>query len=135
MTSTATETVTDTTALPAAARLLDALTRRDFAALAQALSPTVAFRALVPRGPFELTGAEAVADKFTQWFGGPDTFDVVDASIGPVGIKTSMRWRVRMCAADGSARIVEQHAFATGGTQLDSIDLLCSGFHTEGSSR
>ena len=135
MTSTATEPSADATALPAAARLLDALTRRDFAALAQSLSATIAFRALVPRGPFELTGADAVAAKFAQWFGGPDTFDVVDASIGPVGAKTSLRWRVRMCAADGTARIVEQHAFATGAVQLDSIDLLCSGFHAERNSR
>lgn len=135
MTSTAAPPSTDATALPAAARLLDALTRRDFDALAQSLSPTIAFRALVPPGPFALDGADVVAAKFAQWFGGPDSFEVLDASIGPIGSKTAMRWRVRMCAVDGAARVVEQHVFATGAEQLDSIDLLCSGFHAEGSVR
>ncbi len=135
MTSTAALPSTDATALPAAARLLDALTRRDFVALAQSLSPTTAFRALVPPGPFFLDGADAVTAKFVQWFGGPDSFELLDASIGPIGPKTALRWRVRMCTADGAARVVEQHVFATGAQQLDTIDLLCSGFHTEGSTR
>jgi hypothetical protein len=135
MTSTAALPGTTATALPAAARLLDALTRRDFAALAQSLSPSIAFRALVPPGPFALTGPDAVSAKFEKWFGGPDSFEVLDASIGPIGSKTALRWRVRMCTADGAARVVEQHLFATGAEQLDSIDLLCSGFHAEGNTR
>ena len=124
----------DGTALPAAAQLLDALSRRDFDALARALAPSVAFRALVPRGPFELAGSAAVAAQFEKWFGGPDAFEIVDASIGPVGVKTYLRWRVRLRATDGAARVAEQHVFATGSAVLESINLLCSGFYTEGTT-
>lgn len=131
MTTTAALQTSDAAPLAAAAHLLDALTRRDFAALAQTLSPTVAFRALVPRGPFELAGPSEVAAKFEQWFGGPDGFEVIDASMGPIGAKTYLQWRVRLRATDGSARVAEQHLFATGSAVLESIDLLCSGFHTE----
>ena len=123
------------TALPAAAHLLDALSRRDFAAFAGCLSPTVRFRALVPKGPFELTGSAEVAAKFDQWFGGDDAFEVVDASIGSIGTRTYLRWRVRMTASDGAARIAEQHVFASGASELDALDLLCSGFHADGGAR
>lgn len=123
------------TALPAAAQLLDALSRRDFAALAQSLSPTVTFRALVPRGAFELVGPAEVAAQFEQWFGGRDVFEVTDASIGPIGAKTYVRWRVRLRAADGVSRVAEQHVFVSGSAALESINLLCSGFYTEGNAR
>ncbi len=131
MTSTTAPPAVPSTALPAAARMLDALSRRDFAALGRALSRTVTFRALVPRGPIELAGAAEVAAQFDRWFGDGDSFEVVDASIGPLGAKTCSRWRVRMCSPDGTARIAEQYAVASGAELLESIDLLCSGFQLE----
>ena len=105
---------------------LDALTRRDFAALESCLGEDIRFRALVPRGPFELSGAGECAGRFRQWFGDKPMFEVLDASIGQVGARAYMRWRLRT----DSSEIVEQHVFATGGDRIDSLDLMCSGFQS-----
>jgi hypothetical protein len=123
--------VEDRPAWPVAGLLLDALTRRDFAALQACLAPDVRFRALVPPGLLEFGDAPAVAAKFTAWFGGEDAFEVVDASVGQVGGKLYARWKVRMVAADGRARVAEQHVYTSGTHRIETLDLLCSGFHTE----
>lgn len=118
---------------PIAGLFLDALARRDFLALQACLHPDVRLRALVPPGPFGTTGRSEAMDRFRGWFGGEDGFEVVDASIGQVGPRLYLRWRVRMSSATdpGSSRLVEQHAFATAGERIESLDLLCSGFQTE----
>lgn len=116
-----------------AGSLLDAITRRDFAALRDSLAPDIRFRALIPPGAFDLDDADDVAARFERWFGGTDEFEVVDASVGQVGSRMALRWRVRMWPAgdEAAARIVEQHAYATGTDRVASMDLLCSGFHAE----
>jgi SnoaL-like domain len=116
---------------------LDALARRDFVALESCLHPNVRFRALVPPGTFEATGPTDVVSNFRRWFGGDDDFEVVDASIGQVRPRLYLRWRVRMTspADPASSRLAEQHAFATAGELIDSLDLLCSGFQAESGGR
>ncbi|MGV9668684.1 hypothetical protein [Nocardia niigatensis] len=42
-------------------------------------------RAVVPPGPFELTGPADVAGRSESWLGGPGEFEVLDAAIGQVG--------------------------------------------------
>jgi hypothetical protein len=122
---------TQSSAWPNAGLLLDALTRRDFDAMEALLDDDVRFRALVPRGPFELDSAEATAAKFRSWFGGEDDFEVLDAAIGEVGPRLYLRWRVRMSppGRPEESRVAEQHVFTTGAARIASLDLLCSGFH------
>lgn len=122
---------------PVAGLFLDALARRDFAALTSCLRPDVRFRGLIPPGPFEITGAVETASRFEQWFGGEDDFEILDASVGQFGPLLYLRWRVRMSSAGdpSSGRLVEQHAFSTAGAHIQSLDLLCSGFHDERSMR
>ena len=117
-------------AWPAAAILLDAISRRDFEALQGCLDVEVRLRALVPSGPVVLDGADAVAAKFRAWFGGHDEFEIVDASLGQLGSRVYARWRVRMWPADQPAqsRIAEQHVFTCGTDRISAVDLLCSGF-------
>ncbi|MFL6061518.1 MAG: nuclear transport factor 2 family protein [Marmoricola sp.] len=122
-------------AWPVAGGLLDALTRRDFDALAGCLETGVRFRALVPPGPFELGSAAEVGAKFTAWFGGDDAFEVLDASASQIGDKVCLRWRIRMTGTDSSARVAEQHVYLTGAERIATIDLLCSGFHAEQPAR
>jgi hypothetical protein len=119
--------------LPVAGLLLDALTRRDFDALQGCLDDQVRFRALVPRGAFELNGAAETATRFRTWFGGDDAFEVVAASLGRLGTRMYARWRVRMWppGRPDQARTAEQHVFTTGNEQIATLDLLCSGFHAE----
>lgn len=126
-----TDTLTRTPAWLVAGRLLDALTRRDFASLGSCLEPDVRFRALVPPGPFELGTAAAVEAKFAGWFGGEDRFEVVDATASRIGTKVYLRWRIRMTPAEGPSREAEQHLYLSGEDRVAAIDLLCSGFQAD----
>lgn len=123
----------DRSGWPVAGLLLDALTRRDFAGIGACLDEQVRFRALVPPGLIELDNAADVVARFTTWFGGEDTFEVLDASVGQVGSKLYARWTVRMTpvGAPASARVAEQHVYTRGQDRIESLDLLCSGFHPE----
>ena len=111
---------------------LEALARRDFTAMACCLSPTVHFRALLPRRDVDVVGWDATMAEFRLWFASEaEAFEMLDATVGEIGPRLYLRWRVRMTPLDpaqGETRIVEQHAFATGGEQLESLSLLCSGF-------
>src|SRR3954462_6924404 len=120
----------DAVGWPVAGQLLDAFTRRDFSAMTACLAADVHFRALIPPGVIDVKGAEAAVANFQRWFGDHDQFDVIDASIGQVGSRLYLRWRVHT-AADGdpgSLRVVEQHVFATAAEQIHVLDLMCSGF-------
>lgn len=123
-------------AWPAAASLLDAISRRDFPALHLCLDPEVQLRALVPPGPFALDSADAVVAAFTRWFGGDDTFELVDAALGQVGGRVYARWRVSLTpeGQPGQARVAEQHVFTSGDERITAIDLLCSGFQPVGAA-
>ena len=59
---------------------LEALANRNYARMAATLGPTVHFRAMLPPGPMDLKGPEAVADAFRSWFGNADDFELVDAT-------------------------------------------------------
>jgi hypothetical protein len=111
---------------------IEALARRDFARLAGCLEPGVRLRALLPRGPVELTGCEEVAEWFRSLFGGPEELELADATVGEVGPRLYMRWRVSLTAPgpSGPRRLVEQHVFAASGDRISALDLLCSGFVT-----
>jgi hypothetical protein len=109
---------------------VEALARRDFATLACCLDASVRLRALLPRGPFERAGRDDVAGWFRSLFGGPDGLELADGTVGEVGPRLYMRWRVILTAAgpSGPPWLVEQHVFAACGEQISAIDLLCSGF-------
>lgn len=130
-TSTKTEQTAAEPRWAVAGEFIDALTRRDFTALADCLAPDVRFRALVPPGPFELNGSTATAEKFQAWFGSHPEFAVLDAGVGQIGSKLYLTWRLWCRFADGTVHTVEQQAYATGGDRLTTIDLLCSGFQDE----
>src|SRR4051812_14640920 len=75
---------------------LEALANRDYAQMASTLGPTVRFRAMLPPGPMEWTGPAAVTDAFGAWFGGADAFELVDATVGEVGGRLHLSWRMRV---------------------------------------
>jgi hypothetical protein len=132
-TTTCSVTAHQSTLWPIGGRLLDALSHRDFDAMRQLFADDIQFRALVPRGPFELTTAESTAEEFRSWFGGADDFEVLDASLGQVGPKLYARWQVRLTppGRPNESRIAEQHLFISGTEQVETLDLLCSGFQRD----
>jgi len=91
-------------------------------------------RAMLPRRTLELQGSAAVADQFQTWFGDADEFEVVDASIGAIGGRLHLSWRLRVRSARADHRgwdVVEQQAYADTSDCIETLDLLCSGFHPE----
>ena len=123
-------------AWPAAASLLDAISRRDFPSLHLCLDPDVQLRALIPPGPLSAHGVDAVVATFTRWFGGDDVFQLVDAALGQVGGRLYARWRISLTPVGhpGQARVAEQHVFTSGDQRITAIDLLCSGFQPVGAA-
>lgn len=111
-------------------RFTTAVTSRDFAALGATLSPGVRFHALVPPGPFELTGPSAVVAQFEHWFGGGRAFEILGHSTDLIGGRVHARWTIRRTpdSPDSVPLTAEQHAFLTVDETITAIDLLCSGW-------
>jgi len=118
-----------------AGSFLEGLAAQDFARLGDALTADVRLRALLPGGFKEWAGAEAVAGRFARWFGDTEEYELVSATIGEVGGRLHLHWRLRLRAARLGAGwfTVEQHAYAdTGdGGRIARLDLLCTGYRPE----
>jgi hypothetical protein len=114
---------------------LEGLANRDYAKVAASLDPDVRFRALLPPGPQESEGADAVAGTFRSWFGDVDEFELVDANVGEVGGRLHLSWRIRVRPAPFGIgegwHVIEQQAYADAGQSIRTIDVLCSGFNPE----
>ena len=115
---------------------LEALATRDFERMATTLGSTVRFRALLPSGPMELQGSSDVAEAFRSWFGGADQFEVVDATVGDVGGRLHLAWRIRLLPAPFDIgrgwHVIEQQGYADALRSIETMDMLCSGFHPDG---
>jgi hypothetical protein len=115
-----------------AGSFLEGLAAQDFAQLGGALAAGVRLRALLPLGLREWTGAEAIADQFACWFGDTEDFELVEATVGEVGGRLHLHWRLRLRAQRlGTGWFtVEQQAYAdTGeGGRIARLDLLCTGY-------
>jgi hypothetical protein len=114
---------------------LEALAARDYRLMATTLAPTVRFRAMLPPGPMDWEGPAAIADAFSSWFGPADDFEVVDATVGEVGGRLHLSWRLRVRPAPFGIgegwHVIEQHAYADTKDTIETLDLLCSGFQPE----
>ena len=114
---------------------IERLTAGDFNRLALALEPDVTLSALLPRGLRELEGREAVCGVFTTWFGGLDEYEMLDASVGQVGTRLQLRWRlhVRGGRLGPEDFVVEQHGYADAGPsgRIQHLSIVCSGFCKE----
>ena len=114
---------------------LEALAARDYRLMATTLAPTARFRAMLPPGPMDWEGPAAIADAFSSWFGPADDFEVVDATVGEVGGRLHLSWRLRVRPAPfgfGEGwHVIEQHAYADTKDTIETLDLLCSGFQPE----
>jgi hypothetical protein len=118
-----------------ASAFIDCLAAQDYARLADALTPDVHLRALLPGGPREWSGAAAVADRFARWFGDTEQHEVQDRTVDEALGRIHLRWRLRLQAARLGAGwfVVEQLAYADTAhdSRITGLDLLCSGFLPE----
>jgi hypothetical protein len=121
--------------LAAAGLFLQQLAAADFDQLAIALEPDASLRALLPLGFREWEGREAVCGGFTSMLGGMDEYVVLDATVGLIGSRLQLAWRMRVRGGRlGPADfVVEQQAYADAGRtgRIQSLSLVCSGFCPE----
>jgi len=112
------------------------LAAQDFGELGGALAVDARLRALLPKGLREWTGAEAVAGQFARWFGDTGDFELVEATLGEVGGRLQLRWRLRLRAERLGAGwfTVEQQVYADADEsgRIARLDLLCTGYRPEG---
>jgi hypothetical protein len=118
-----------------AGSFLEGLAAQDFARLCDALTADVRLRALLPWGLREWAGAEAIADAFACWFGDTEDFELVEATVGEVGGRLHLHWRLRLRAERLGAGwfTVEQQTYAdtADGGRIARLDLLCTGYRPE----
>ena len=115
--------------------VLEALAARDHQQMLSTLSGDVRFRAMLPPGPMDWSGADEVAGVFTSWFGDADDFELIDATVGEIGGRLHLSWRLRVRPAPFGIgegwHVIEQQAYADAASTIDALDLLCSGFRPE----
>ena len=113
---------------PQAMAIASAVAGRDSAGLAAAVTDTVRLRALLPGGPIEEHGRDAVVARFGGWFADMDTVDLVESAGEAVADRLLIHYRLHV--SRGTTRWVCTQT-AVGKTvdgRLAVIDLLCSGF-------
>lgn len=114
--------------------LLEALAARDFDRMADCFEPAATMRALLPPGLTECEDAAQIVGNIRGWFGGAEEFEVVDGTVGEVGGRVHVAWRLRMRPTpwgDDAWHVIEQQAYLRAGERIGAIDLLCSGFQVE----
>jgi hypothetical protein len=119
-----------------AGSFLHGLAAQDFARLGGALAEDACLRALLPSGLWEWAGADVIAHRFERWFGDTKAFELVEATVGEVGRRLHLHWRVRLQAERLGPGwfTVEQHAYADTDEsgRIAGLDLLCTGYRPEG---
>jgi hypothetical protein len=97
-----------------AGSFVEGLAAQDFARLGGALAAGACLRALLPSGLREWTGAGRIAGVFAGWFGDTEDFELAEATVGEVGGRLHLHWRLRLRAERlGSGWFtVEQQAYA-----------------------
>jgi len=114
--------------LEIAERFLHALRVRDFQQIEACFHPEVRFRALVPPGVRDATGASEATSYLRRWFGDSDVHELLTSAADQVADRLHITYRFRTHDADGWFE-VEQQAYSTiADGRIQEMDLLCSGF-------
>ena len=118
-----------------AGAFLGSLAVQDFAQLSGALAADARLCALLPSGLREWAGAGVIAGQFARWFGDTEDFELVEATVGEVGGRLHLHWRLRLQAERLGAGwfTVEQQVYADTADcgRIARLDLLCTGYRPE----
>jgi SnoaL-like protein len=118
--------------LPIGAAIAAAVAQRDRDRLAAAFTDTARLRALLPGGPVESHGRDAVVARFAGWFDDFDTVEVVSAADEPVADRLLVHYRLTLRQGPRRWACTQTLIAKTVGEQLATLDLLCSGFRQVG---
>lgn len=115
-----------------ALRLVAGIAARDEDAIAACFAADVTFRALIPPGLRERTGAAPTASLIASWFRDSTELDLVDQRADEVGDRTHISYRI-VGVEEDKPYIVEQHlSCIVSNDKIQRADLLCSGFRPRG---
>jgi hypothetical protein len=113
------------------ARFLDALGRRDYETLGSCFAPEATLRAIVPPGPREDDGRDAIVRRFRLWTEEIDDYEVLSADAALCADVLRLRWELGGLDPnfEGDRRsIFEQTAYAEFADGLiAAMRLACSG--------
>ena len=113
---------------PLATAIAAAVAGRDSIQLAAAVTDTVRLRALLPGGPIEEHGRDAVVARFGRWFAGMDAVEVAESAGQQLPGRLLIHYRLDL-AQRGTRRVCTQTSICKiDDGRLATIDLLCSGF-------
>ena len=101
---------------------------RNSTRLAAAVTDNVRLRAMLPGGPIEEHGRDAVVARFGKWFADMDTVDLVESAGEAVADRLLIHYRLDLaqrgtrwaCTQTSICKIIDG--------RLATINLLCSGF-------
>jgi hypothetical protein len=108
-------------------RFVEAVTAQDESAIAACFSRGAEFRALVPPGLRERSGAENAAALVAGWFADSTELNLVESRTDEIGDRLRVSYRLEG-VEDGESYVVEQHLFCVvADGVIERADLLCSG--------
>jgi hypothetical protein len=113
---------------PIAASIAATVACRDGGRLAAVLTDTVRLRALLPGGPVESHGRDAVVARFAGWFADFEAVELVGAAGEPVADRLLVHYRLTLGQGTTRWACTQTLICKTDDGRLATIDLLCSGF-------
>ena len=113
---------------PQAAAIAAAVAGRDSGQLAAAVTDTVRLRALLPGGPIEEHGRDAVVARFASWFADMDSVDLVASAGETVADRLLVHYRLDLAQRGTRWALTQTSVCKVVDGRLATIDLLCSGF-------
>ena len=113
---------------PLATAIAEAVADRDSVQLAAAVTDTVRLRALLPGGPIEEHGREAVVARFGGWFADMDTVGLVESAGEAMADRFLIHYRLDLAQCDTRWACTHTSICKVIDGRLATIDLLCSGF-------
>ena len=113
---------------PLAVAIAAAVAGRDSAGLAAAVTNTVRLRALLPGGPIEEHGRNAVIARFGGWFADMDAVTLVESAGQALPGRLLIHYRLDLAQRGTRWACTQTSICKVINGRLATIDLLCSGF-------
>ena len=113
---------------PLAKAIAAAVAGRDSVQLAAGVTDTVRLRALLPGGPIEEHGRDAVVACFGGWFAGMDAVDLVESAGQALADRLLIHYRLDLAQHGTRWACTQTLICKIDDGRLATIDLLCSGF-------
>ena len=113
--------------------LLEGIAARDPEAIAGCFAPGALLRALTPRQLREVSGREAIAQRYLAWLGSLDDFELLAGDTERVADRIRVRYRFRGTDPVKGPQENEHTAYAAvEGGHIVALDLTCAGFRPAG---